>query len=180
MADAGAETPMDEDRRSPAGGRAVLTAGFYWAKGNVTLMDGKFAVADKSVRASDSVSVGAANTACRSDGGSIAPERPISPEAVQVALADIPYRQPEYQDPWCDDRCRAALRRLMWKLLCLYDREDHVNQHVLDGITGMGYLSSDYFMPFCGALELASGQISGKCRFAADIGDWAPIMRVKV
>lgn len=51
------------------------------------------------------------------------------------------------------------------ELFCLYDREDYMNQHVLDGITGMGYLSSDYFMPFCGALELASGQISGKSQF---------------
>ena len=28
------------------------------------------------------------------------------------------------------------------ELFCLYDREDYMNQHVLDGITGMGYLLS--------------------------------------
>lgn len=47
MADAGAEpqwTKIVEARQEAA---LVLTAGFYWAKGNVTLMDGKFAVADK-------------------------------------------------------------------------------------------------------------------------------------
>ena len=47
MADAGAEpqwTKIVEARQEAA---LALTAGFYWAKGNVTLMDGKFAVADK-------------------------------------------------------------------------------------------------------------------------------------
>lgn len=47
MADAGAEpqwTKIVEARQEAA---LVLTPGFYWAKGNVTLMDGKFAVADK-------------------------------------------------------------------------------------------------------------------------------------
>lgn len=47
MADAGAEpqwTKIVEARQEAA---LVLPAGFYWAKGNVTLMDGKFAVADK-------------------------------------------------------------------------------------------------------------------------------------
>ena len=47
MAAAGAEpqwTKIVEARQEAA---LVLTAGFYWAKGNVTLMDGKFAVADK-------------------------------------------------------------------------------------------------------------------------------------
>ena len=47
MADAGAEpqwTKIVEARQEAA---LVMTPGFYWAKGNVTLMDGKFAVADK-------------------------------------------------------------------------------------------------------------------------------------
>lgn len=78
MADAGAEpqwTKIVEARQEAA---LVLTAGFYWAKGNVTLMDGKFAVADKM---SD---LGlyfrqAANTACRRKAVRT-PERPIRPK----------------------------------------------------------------------------------------------------
>ena len=161
MADAGAEpqwTKIVEARQEAA---LVLTAGFYWAKGNVTLMDGKFAVADKMSDLGLYFRQGS-KYGVPSDGGSYAGTA-YTPEAVQVALADIPYRQPN-TDPCA--MIDAGLRTPTYmELFCLYDREDYMNQHVLDGITGMGYLSSDYFMPFCGALELASGQISGKSQF---------------
>lgn len=161
MADAGAEpqwTKIVEARQEAA---LVLTAGFYWAKGNVTLMDGKFAVADKMSDLGLYFRQGS-KYGVPSDGGSYAGTA-YTPEAVQVALADIPYRQPNTDPCTMID---AGLRTPTYmELFCLYDREDYMNQHVLDGITGMGYLSSDYFMPFCGALELASGQISGKSQF---------------
>lgn len=161
MADAGAEpqwTKIVEARQEAA---LVLTAGYYWAKGNVTLMDGKFAVADKMSDLGLYFRQGS-KYGVPSDGGSYAGTA-YTPEAVQVALADIPYRQPNTDPCTMID---AGLRTPTYmELFCLYDREDYMNQHVLDGITGMGYLSSDYFMPFCGALELASGQISGKSQF---------------
>lgn len=161
MADAGAEpqwTKIVEARQEAA---LVLTAGFYWAKGNVTLMDGKFAVADKMSDLGLYFRQGS-KYGVPSDGGSYAGTA-YTPEAVQVALADIPYRQPNTDPCTMID---AGLRTPTYmELFYLYDREDYMNQHVLDGITGMGYLSSDYFMPFCGALELASGQISGKSQF---------------
>ena len=47
MADAGAEPQWTKIVVARQEAALVLTAGFYWAKGNVTLMDGKFAVADK-------------------------------------------------------------------------------------------------------------------------------------
>lgn len=161
MADAGAEpqwTKIVEARQEAA---LVLTAGFYWAKGNVTLIDGKFAVADKMSDLGLYFRQGS-KYGVPSDGGSYAGTA-YTPEAVQVALADIPYRQPNTDPCTMID---AGLRTPTYmELFYLYDREDYMNQHVLDGITGMGYLSSDYFMPFCGALELASGQISGKSQF---------------
>ena len=92
MADAGAEpqwTKIVEARQEAA---LVLTAGFYWAKGNVTLMDGKFAVADKMSDLGLYFRQGS-KYGVPSDGGSYAGTA-YTPEAVQVALADIPYRQP--------------------------------------------------------------------------------------
>lgn len=166
MADAGAEPQWTKIVQSRQDAALVQIGGFYWAKGNVTLLEGKFAIADKMSDLGLYFRHGS-KYGVPSDGGSYAGTA-YTPEAVQVALADIPYRQPNTDPCTMID---AGLRTPTYmELFQLYDREDYMNQHVLDGITGMGYLNSNYFIPFSGAMEIASGQISGKSQLGGYLG----------
>ncbi|MDE6139925.1 MAG: hypothetical protein K2F95_03125 [Alistipes sp.] len=146
-------TKIAETRQEPA---LTLAAGFYWAKGNVTLKDGRFAIAD---RQSDPGLLfrhqsiyGVVNE------GSTYGGTAYTPEAVTIALTDIPY-DIDGADPCrlISDNLRTPSHAEMWYL---YDVEDYQTLRSLDGINGMGYLDSDLFLPYCGVLDIITGSIS--------------------
>lgn len=136
----------------------MKVADFYWAKGNVVLLNGKFAIAEK---------MSASGLYFRHDSKYGVPSDDTSysgiaytPDPVQVALSDIPYNQKNADPCTLID---ANLRTPTYmELYYLYDQEDYTNTHQMDGVNGIGYVGSTFFMPYGGTLEIASGQISGK------------------
>lgn len=138
-------------------------ADFYWAKGNVTLRDGKFALADKMSDAGLFFRHGSRHGVLSE--GSFYSGTAYTPEPVQIALADIPCNKADTDPCTMID---ANLRTPTYmEFYYLFDREDQTNLHILDGVTGMGYHDTDYFIPFSGTVEIASGQISGRSKLAS-------------
>lgn len=157
MADAGAEPQwrkIVEAAQEPA---LMQVAGFYWTKGNVTLRDGQFALADKMSETGLYFRNGS-KYGVPSDGSYAGTA--YTPEPVQIALSDIPHGETN-ADPCAmiDPSLRTPTHMELYYLI---DQEDYTNIHQLDGIDGIGFVGSTYFLPYCGAMELATGQINGR------------------
>jgi len=135
-----------------------LLGGFYWAKSNVALKDGRFVLADKpsdsglffrhesgyGVRSDESTYSGTAYT----------------PDPVQIALDAIP--QNEGVDP-CTKVDPALRMPTHAELSELYYGEN--GQSTQDGVKGMAYTGASLFLPYCGVMSLETGAVSGKSEF---------------
>lgn len=162
MAEGPAENPVWKElakaQQEPA---LMLVAGFYWAKGNVTLRNGRFALADKmsdtglyfrheslhGVKSDEASYSGTAYT----------------PAPVRIALSDIPVNQAG-ADPCTliSENLRTPTYMELWYLI---DAEDYKTYHSLDGVDGMGYLDSPFFMPYAGAMNIPASSVTGKGQF---------------
>lgn len=139
--------------------------GYYWAKSNIALRDGRFVLADKpsdpglffrhgsdyGVRSDEATYSGTAYT----------------PDPVQISLADIPADIDA-------DPCRLVAEGLRTptyaEINALFSFEDLDNPASMDGINGMGYVGSSLFVPYGGVLSTDSGSVIGRSEYG---GYWA-------
>lgn len=139
--------------------------GYYWAKSNIALRDGRFVLADKpsdpglffrhgsdyGVRSDEATYSGTAYT----------------PDPVQISLADIPADIDA-------DPCRLVAEGLRTptyaEINALFSFEDLDNPASMDGINGMGYVGSSLFVPYGGVLSTESGSVIGRSEYG---GYWA-------
>ncbi len=141
----------------------VLIEDFYWAKGNITLKDGKFAIAENMSDAGlffkKGSSYGVSSEPDSYDGVAYTPAR------VKIDLSAIPENDPT------DDPCAKVdpgLRLPTYEeAYYLYYQEDLDNEHTLNGVKGMGYKECDFFMPYAGTLAKADGSISMRNEYGA-------------
>lgn len=141
----------------------VLIEDFYWAKGNITLKDGKFAIAENMSDAGLYFKKGSGYGVCSEpdtyDGLAYTPSR------VKIDLAAIPENDP------ADDPCAKVgpgLRLPTYEeAYYLYYQEDLDNEHSQNGVKGMGFKNCDFFLPFAGTMSKTDGTISMKNSYGA-------------
>lgn len=141
----------------------VLIEDFYWAKGNITLKDGKFAVAenmsDAGLYFKKGSSYGVSSDGDSYDGLAYTPSR------LKIDLSAIP------EGDFTDDPCAKldpGLRLPTYEeAYYLYYQEDLDNEHTLNGVNGMGFKECDFFMPYAGTMAKADGSISMKNSYGA-------------
>lgn len=130
--------------------------GFWWAKANVTVKDNRFVLADRMSDAGYFFRNGSIYGVPSGPGDTYAGTA-YNPKPVQTALTEIPYGNPE------DDPCTMVdpgFRTPTYEeLYSLYNAEYLGQSHSLDGVNGMGYMNSDFFMPFSGAMDVTTGTI---------------------
>ncbi len=145
-------TKVVEAKQQPA---LELLGGFYWAKSNVALKDNKFVLADKpsdfglyfrhesgyGVRSDEAAYSGTAYT----------------PAPVQIAIGAIP--QNEGVDP-CSLVDPGLRTPTYAELIELYYGENESKS--LDGVSGMGYIASSLFLPYCGVMSTETGTSIGQ------------------
>ncbi len=129
---------------------------YFYAKADLVVKDGKFALADKPQESGyffkhesifgvpfDESYAGYA----------------YNPEKVQIALSDIKANAGE-------DPCTALSPNLRLpsyeELSMLYYMEDTDNTSMVEGVNGVHYKGSDLFLPFSGYVNIASGSLMGK------------------
>ena len=129
----------------------VKVAEFYWAKGNLTLKNGKFAIADKMSETGLFFKKG-------SQYGILPSDKPYAgtaykPEPIEIALADIPENNMDI------DPCTLAdpTLRMPTQIEAVYLLDETDNEHTLDGVKGIGFKNTDFFIPFTGTLDKATG-----------------------
>ena len=134
--------------------------GFYWAKGNVALRDGRFVLAEKPSDPGLFFRHGSAY-GVRSDEQTYSGTA-YTPDPVQIKLTDIPTGTDA-------DPCRLVDKGLRTptyaELSALFNFEDLENVAVMDGINGMGYVGSSLFLPFGGVLNVESGAVAGRSEY---------------
>lgn len=141
----------------------VLIEDFYWAKGNITLKDGKFAIAenmsDAGLYFKKGSSYGVNSEPDTYDGLAYTPSR------VKIDLAAIPENDP------ADDPCAKVdpgLRLPTYEeAYYLYYQEDLDKEHSQNGVKGMGFKNCDFFLPFAGTMSKTDGTISMKNSYGA-------------
>lgn len=141
----------------------VLIEDFYWAKGNITLKDGKFAIAenmsDAGLYFKKGSSYGVSSEPDTYDGLAYTPSR------VKIDLAAIPENDP------ADDPCAKVdpgLRLPTYEeAYYLYYQEDLDKEHTLNGVKGVGFKNCDYFLPYAGTMSKTDGTISKKNSYGA-------------
>lgn len=141
----------------------VLIEDFYWAKGNITLKDGKFAIAenmsDAGLYFKKGSSYGVSSEPDTYDGLA------YTPSSVKIDLAAIPENDP------VDDPCAKVgpgLRLPTYEeAYYLYYQEDLDNEHSQNGVKGMGFKNCDFFLPFAGTMSKTDGTISMKNSYGA-------------
>ena len=143
-------------------------AGICWAKGNVTLRDGRFALADRMSETGLFFRHGS-RYGVRSDEASYGGTA-YTPDPVQIAAFAIPQHEG-------DDPCRMIADELRTptyiELYYLWYEEDYENLHMLDGISGMGYTGSSYFLPLGGYFSVPSSSVMGRSANGAFWGQGA-------
>lgn len=156
MADAGDEPYWTQVVASQQAAGLTKVGDYFWAVGNVTLIDGRFGIADKQSDAGLFFRNGSIH-GVPSDADTYAGTA-YTPEAVQVALGDIPYGHPDA------DPCRKVDPSLRTPSYAeLFDLDYYVaGQRSLDGVPGYGYDGTDFFLPFCGTMDVTTGQVSGR------------------
>lgn len=141
----------------------MLIEDFYWAKGNITLKDGKFAIAenmsDAGLYFKKGSSYGVSSEPDTYDGLAYTPSR------VKIDLAAIPENDP------ADDPCAKVdpgLRLPTYEeAYYLYYQEDLDKEHTLNGVKGVGFKNCDYFLPYAGTMSKTDGTISKKNSYGA-------------
>ncbi len=141
----------------------VLIEDFYWAKGNITLKDGKFVIAenmsDAGLYFKKGSSYGVSSEPDIYDGVAYTPAR------VKIDLSAIPENDPS------DDPCAKVdpgLRLPTYEeAYYLYYQEDLDNEHILNGVKGVGFKNCDFFLPYAGTMSKADGTISMKNSYGA-------------
>ena len=141
----------------------ILIEDFYWAKGNITLKDGKFAIAENMSDAGlffkKGSSYGVSSEPDSYDGVAYTPAR------VKIDLSAIPENDPT------DDPCakvNPGLRLPTYEeAYYLYYQEDLDNEHTLNGVKGAGFKNCDFFLPYAGTMSKADGTISMKNSYGA-------------
>ena len=141
----------------------VLIEDFYWAKGNITLKDGKFAIAenmsDAGLYFKKGSSYGVNSEPDSYDGVAYTPDR------VKIDLSAIPENDPS------DDPCAKVdpgLRLPTYEeAYYLYYQEDLDNEHSLNGVKGVGFKNCDFFLPYAGTMSKDDGSISMKNSYGA-------------
>lgn len=131
---------------------------FFWAKGNITVNDGRFVLTDRMSDTGLLFRNGSIYGIPVSENGQYGGTA-YNPEPVSIALDEIPYGL-EDTDP-CSlvgDEFRTPSYA---ELMSLYSYEDYTSGHELDGIRGMGYTGYSYFMPFGGYLSAETGVFAG-------------------
>lgn len=134
--------------------------GFYWAKSNVALRDGRFVLAEKPSDPGLFFRHGSAY-GVRSDEATYSGTA-YTPDPVQIKLTDIPTGTDA-------DPCRLVAEGLRMptyaELSALFNFGDLENAAVMDGINGMGYVGSSLFLPFGGVLNVESGAVAGRSEY---------------
>lgn len=132
---------------------------FYYAKSNLTVKDGKWALADHSWDAGMLFAHGDLHAVPAEDYKGMA----YAPAEVQFALSDL-------KDTGADP-CSALSPSLrlpsyeeLYNLFYMEDRED---ASPLEGVNGIRYRDSDYFMPYSGYVSKVSGAFSGGNSYGA-------------
>ena len=161
MSDADAEGEWTRIVEAKQEAALVKVGDFWWAKANVTVKDGQFALADRMSDPGYFFRNGSIY-GVPSDG--TYEGTAYKPEAEAIALADIPYGDSE-MDP-CSMVDPGFRTPTYLELSRLFEMEDYGNEHELDGIKGMGYMNSSFFMPFSGSMEIATGTVSGQSQLA--------------
>ncbi len=141
----------------------VLIEDFYWAKGNITLKDGKFAIAenmsDAGLYFKKGSSYGVNSEPDSYDGVAYTPAR------VKIDLSAVPENDP------ADDPCAKVdpgLRLPTYEeAYYLYYQEDLDNEHTLNGVKGVGFKNCDFFLPYAGTMSKGDGSISMKNSYGA-------------
>ncbi len=141
----------------------VLIEDFYWAKGNIILKDGRFAIAENMSDAGlffkKGSSYGVNSEPDSYDGVAYTPDR------VKIDLSAIPENDP------ADDPCAKldpGLRLPTYEeAYYLYYQEDLDNEHTLNGVKGMGFTNCDFFLPYAGTMSKTDGSISMKDSYGA-------------
>lgn len=137
----------------------VLIEDFCWAKGNLTLKDGKFIIAEKmsdpGLFFKKGSSYGIQPVSGAYDGTA------YTPEPVKIAMSDIP------EDNDDDDPCTKmdpGLRTPTYmEAYYLYYQEDIDNEHELDGVRGRGFKeAAGYFLPYTGVMYKETGKTEPK------------------
>lgn len=141
----------------------VLIEDFYWAKGNIALINGKFAIAENMSDAGlffkKGSSYGVNSEPDTYDGVAYTPNR------VKIDLAAIPENDP------ADDPCAKmdpGLRLPTYEeAYYLYYQEDLDKEHTMNGVNGMGFKECDFFLPYTGTMSKGDGSVTMRNRYAA-------------
>lgn len=155
MADAGDEPFWTRIVNSQQAAGLMKVGDYYWAVGNVTLHDGRFGLTDKISDAGLFFRNGSIH-GVPSEADTYAGTA-YTPEPVQIGLGEIPYGLPDA------DPCRKVDPSLRTPSYAeLFDLDYSVaGKRTLNGVPGYGFDGTDYFLPFCGTMDVTTGQITG-------------------
>lgn len=144
--------------RIPQASAFMQIGDYFWAKGNITVKDGRFVISGKMSDTGLLFRNGSIYGIPVSEDGKYGGTA-YNPEPVSISLEEIPYGQ-EDADPCrlVGDGFRTPSHA---ELMALYSAEDYANTHELDGIRGMGYTGCSYFMPFGGYMSAETGIFAG-------------------
>lgn len=149
----GAEwTTVIESRQESA---LMKVSGFYWAKGNVTLKNGRFGIADSMTDPGLFFKAGSKYGLLpeRTYGG-----KAYAPEPVEISLADLLTENGE------TDVCTQidpGLRSPSYMEFYYLFADEDLSKDECNGVGGIGYKNSPFFMPFSGSISLETGEWTG-------------------
>lgn len=132
---------------------------FYYAKSNLTVKDGRWALEDHSYDQGMQFAHGDLHAVPAENYQGTA----YSPEGATFALADL--------DDTGADPCTALSPKLRLpsyeELYNLYYMENMDDASPLEGVNGIRYRDTDFFMPYSGYLDKETGTFAGKNEYGA-------------
>lgn len=143
------------------------SCGFYWAKGNVVLRDGRFAIADDLKEPGLFFPRGGSRYGVPA-GASYAGTA-YGPEPVKVPLEELYSKDQETYTDVCTMVDPGLRTPSYMELYYLYAAED-LSKSESEGLSGIGFKDTYFFLPFYGGISLENGTYIGKGEYGGYLG----------